>query len=72
MKILLEKLTRILPKDLKRNLQKAGDALNTSEIKEEMQSRIEEIRHHLMDGITLQFQKEMEENIQEGQHKILE
>ena len=37
-----------------------------------MQSRIEEGHNNLIDGVTLQLQKEKEDKIQEGQHKILE
>jgi hypothetical protein len=37
-----------------------------------MQARIEEGRQNLLDGITLQLQKDKEDNIQEGQWKILE
>ena len=37
-----------------------------------MQYRIEERRQNLIDGITLQLQKEKEDKIQEGQQKILE
>ena len=37
-----------------------------------MESRIEEGRNNLVDGITLQLQKEKEHKIQEGQQKILE
>jgi hypothetical protein len=37
-----------------------------------MQSIIEEGRQNLIDGVTLQLQKEKEDKIQEGHHKILD
>jgi hypothetical protein len=37
-----------------------------------MQSRIEKGHHNLINGVTLQLQKEKEDKIQEGHHKILE
>ena len=37
-----------------------------------MQAKIEEGHHNVLDGITLQLQKEKEDKIQEGQQKILE
>ena len=37
-----------------------------------MQARIDQGRKNLIDGVTLQLQKDKEDNIQEGQHKILE
>jgi len=37
-----------------------------------MQSRIEEGRQNLINGVTLQLQKEKEDKIQEGHQKILE
>jgi hypothetical protein len=36
-----------------------------------MQSRIKEACKNLIDGVTLQFQKEKEDKIQEGHQKIL-
>ena len=42
------------------------------EVKLEMQDRIEEGHHNLIDRATLQLQKEKEDNIQEGQQMILE
>jgi hypothetical protein len=37
-----------------------------------MKSKIEEGCHNLINGVTFQFQKEKEDKIQEGQHKIHE
>jgi hypothetical protein len=37
-----------------------------------MQAIIEEGCHNLIDGVTLQIQKEKEDKIQEGQQKILQ
>jgi hypothetical protein len=37
-----------------------------------MQSINEEGHHNLINGVTLQLQKEKEDNIKEGHHKILE
>jgi hypothetical protein len=51
---------------------KVEESLNTSEVKLEMQSRIEEGRHNLINGVTLQLQKEKEDKIQYGHQKILE
>ena len=51
---------------------KVEESLNMDEVKLEMQARIEEGCQNLLDGITLQLQKEKEDKIQEGQQKILE
>jgi chromosome segregation ATPase len=51
---------------------KVEESLNIDEVKSEMQSRIEEGCKNLIDGITLQLQKEKEDKIQEGHQKILE
>jgi hypothetical protein len=52
--------------------EKVDESLNIDEVKSEMQARIEEGHQNLIDGITLQPQKEKEDKIQEGKHKILE
>ena len=51
---------------------KVEESLNTDEVKLEIQARIEEGHQSLLDGITLQLQKEKENKIQDGQHNIIE
>jgi hypothetical protein len=48
------------------------ESLNTYEVKLEMKSKIEEGCQNLINWVTLQLQKEKEDNIQEGHQKILE
>jgi hypothetical protein len=67
--ILDEESTKILEDEI---CMKVEESLNTDEVKLEIQARIEERHQMFLDGIKLQLQKEKEENIQEGQHKILE
>jgi arginine/glutamate-rich protein 1 len=45
---------------------KVEESLNTDEVKSEIQSKIEEGRQNLLEGITLHIQKEKEDKIQEG------
>jgi arginine/glutamate-rich protein 1 len=68
--------TRILDEESTKRLEeeickKVEESLNTDEVKLEMQSRIEEGRQNLIDGVTLQLQKEKEDKIQEGQQRYL-
>ena len=51
---------------------KVEESLNIDEVKLEIQAKIEQGCQNVLDGITLQLQKEKEDNIQEGQQKILE
>jgi hypothetical protein len=51
---------------------KVEESLNVDEVKSEIQARIEEGHQNLINGVTLQLQKEKEDKIQEGQQKILE
>jgi hypothetical protein len=51
---------------------KVEESLNIDEVKLEMKSIIEEGHQILINGVTLQLQKEKEYNIQEGHQKILE
>jgi hypothetical protein len=51
---------------------KVEESLNADEVKLEIQSKLEEGRHNLINGVMLQFQKEKEYKIQEGRHKIVE
>jgi hypothetical protein len=69
--------TRILDEESTKRLEeeickKVEESLNTDEVKSEMQSRIEEGCQNLINGVTLQLQKEKEDKIQEGHQKILE
>jgi arginine/glutamate-rich protein 1 len=43
---------------------KVEESLNTNDVKSEMQAKIEEGRHNLLDGIPLNPQKEKEDKIQ--------
>jgi hypothetical protein len=45
---------------------KVKESLNIDEVKLEMQSKIEEGYQNLVNGVTLQLQKEKEDKIQEG------
>jgi len=48
-----------LPKGLKRRLtRRFEESLNTNEVKSEMQSKIEEGQHNLVNEVTLKLQKE--------------
>jgi hypothetical protein len=51
---------------------KVEESLNNDEVKSEMQSKIEEGRQNLINGVTLKLQKDKEDSIQEGHQKILE
>jgi hypothetical protein len=64
-----EKSTKRLEEEI---CKKVEESLNIDEVKSEMQAKIEEGCHNLIDGVTLQLQKEKEDNIQEGQQNILE
>jgi hypothetical protein len=68
-RILDEESTKRLEEEI---CKKVEESLNTDEVKSEMQSRIEEGRQNLINGVTLQLQKEKEDKIQEGHQKILE
>ena len=46
---------------------KVEESINNDDVKYEMKSRIEEGCQNLIDGVTLQLQKEKEDKIQEGQ-----
>jgi hypothetical protein len=49
---------------------KVDESLNTDKVKSEIKAKIKEGHQNLLDGITLQLQKEKEENIQEGQQNM--
>jgi arginine/glutamate-rich protein 1 len=66
-KILDEESTKRLQEEI---CKKVEESLNTNEVKSEMQASIEG-HQNLIDGATLQLQKE-KDKIQEGQQKILE
>jgi arginine/glutamate-rich protein 1 len=64
-----EESTKILEEEI---CKKVEESLNTDEVKSEMLFRIEEGHQNLINGVTLQLQKEKEDKIQEGHHKIHE
>jgi hypothetical protein len=53
--------TKILEEEI---CKKVEESLNNDEVKSEMKSRIEEGHQNLIDGVTLQLQKEKENNTQ--------
>jgi arginine/glutamate-rich protein 1 len=68
---------RILDEDYTKRLEeeiwkKVEEFLNNDEVKSEIQSKIEEGCHNLINGVKLQLQKEKEDKIQEGEYNILE
>ena len=68
-RILDEESTKRLGEEI---YKKVEESLNTYEVKLEMQYRIEEGHKNLINGLTLQLQKDKEDKIQEGHQKILE
>jgi hypothetical protein len=68
-RILDEESTKIIEKEI---YKKVEESLNIDEVEFKMQSKIEEGRQNLINGVTLRLQKEKEDKIQEGQQKILE
>jgi hypothetical protein len=64
-----EESTKILQEKI---CKKVEESLNIDEVKSEMKAKIEQGCQNFLYGITLQLQKEKEDNIQEGQQKILE
>jgi hypothetical protein len=68
-RILDEESTKRLEEEI---CKKVEESLNTDEVKSEIQSKIEEGCHNLINGVTLQLQKEKEDKIQEGEYNILE
>jgi len=67
LKIIDEKITKRVGEVICILVEKA---LNTDEVKSEMQSRIKEGWKKLIESVTLQLQKEREEMIEEGHNKI--
>jgi hypothetical protein len=63
------KFTKTLEEEI---CKKVKESLNIDEVKLEIQSIIEEGYQNLVNGVTLQLQKEKEDKIQEGHQKILE
>jgi arginine/glutamate-rich protein 1 len=68
MRILDEESTKRLEEEI---CKKVEESLNIDDVKLKMQSRIEKGRPNLINGVTLQFQKEKEDKIQ-GHQKIHE
>jgi hypothetical protein len=68
-RILDEKYTKRLEEEICKKVEKS---LNIDEINKKIKYKIEEGHRNLINGVTLQLQKEKEDNIQEGQQKILE
>jgi hypothetical protein len=69
--------TRILDEEYTKRLEeeickKIEESLNSDEVKSKIKSRIEEEHQNLINGVTLQVQKEKEDKIREGHQKILE
>jgi hypothetical protein len=68
-RIVDEEPTKILEEGI---CKKIEEYLNIDQVKLELQSKIEEEHYNLINGVTLQLQKEKEDKIEEGQQKILQ
>jgi hypothetical protein len=68
-RILDEESTKILKEEICKNIK---ESLNTDKVKLELQSKIEEGRHNLINEVILRLRKEKEDKIQEVHKKILE
>jgi hypothetical protein len=64
-----EETTKIFEDEI---YKKVEESLNTDEVKLEMNARIEEGCHNLINGVAMQLTKEIQYKIQEGHQKILE